>query len=112
MEALQFNHGFAERGVEVIHNYAKETRIPAGVSLSQHVHPFEHKSYLQSGHVRVIAGGISSVHHAPKWLTMAAGVEHEVIAITDAVWLCVWPMSVLDEKEIDAELVATGRITA
>jgi quercetin dioxygenase-like cupin family protein len=102
----RFNRGFAEHGVEVVHNYAKETRIPAGLTLGQHVHPFDHESHLKSGVVLLTVDGAPRRYEAPAWLTIKAGTSHQITAVTDAVWLCVWPMDVGDEHALDETITA------
>jgi quercetin dioxygenase-like cupin family protein len=100
-----FNVGFAAAGVQLVHNYAKETHIPAGCSLSQHVHPFDHKSILESGRVRVTADGVSRIYEGPAALVIKAGVQHQVEALTDAVWFCIWPMGIEDDSGLDEAIV-------
>lgn len=83
-----------KHGVVVIHHfsdreYAKETRIPAGVKLLQHRHKFSHLSILASGTaiVHVDVGEIT--YKAPECLTIKAGALHSVTALTDVVWYCI-----------------------
>jgi quercetin dioxygenase-like cupin family protein len=97
-------------GVEVVHHFAgglycKETRIPAGVKLTQHKHSFEHLSVLASGRVLVSVDGVETEHAAPAFLTIAAGKAHEVTALTDVVWGCLHATDCTDADKIDHELV-------
>lgn len=96
----------ADAGVGIAHHfssglYAKETHIPAGVKLTQHVHPFDHLSVLAKGSALVEAGRSRVVHHAPAVLTIKAGVAHEVTAISDVCWLCLHATEETDPERID-----------
>lgn len=98
-------------GVEVTHHFAgglycKETRIPAGVSLTQHKHSFDHLSVLAAGRVRVTVDGVSQEHQAPAFLAIAAGKAHEVLALTDTVWGCLHATDCTDPSEVDHQLVS------
>lgn len=78
-------------GVSVEHCYAKATKIPAGVTLTQHAHDFDHESVLAAGTVRLVVDGKSQTLNAPKCILIQAGKVHEVQALTDARWFCIWP---------------------
>lgn len=86
--------------------YAKETRIPAGTKLVQHVHNFDHLSALMKGSVMVEVDGKGEVFVAPKLLTIAAGKEHEVTAITDVLWVCLHATDETDPEKVDETLIA------
>lgn len=85
--------------------YAKETRIPAGYVLVQHVHKHDHLSILASGSVEMVVDGVKSVVEAPACLTIAAGKHHGIKSITDVVWYCVHATDCTDENEVDEVLV-------
>ena len=98
-------------GVGISHHfaggvYAKETRIPAGARLMQHVHAFDHLSVLASGSVIVRSDGWVESYSGPAVLTIKAGSAHEVDAITDAVWLCIHATDETDPEQVDAGLIA------
>ncbi len=98
-------------GVGIFHHfsggvYAKQTHIPAGVSLTQHVHSFDHLSILASGSVMVRADGWVESYTGPAAIEIKAGVAHEVEALTDATWFCVHKTDETDPEKIDAELIA------
>jgi quercetin dioxygenase-like cupin family protein len=100
-------------GVEVVHHfvgglYAKETRIPAGVTLTQHRHKFDHLSALMQGEAVVMVDGQHSTHTAPALITIRAGLAHEVTALTDVVWACLHATDALETDDIDAMLIAEG----
>lgn len=104
---MEFNQGFGDMGVGIAHHfssgvYAKETVIPKGTQLYQHKHPFDHLSILASGTVLVEQfGAESKTFTGPACLTIAAGIEHAVTALTDAVWFCVHATDCTDPDKID-----------
>lgn len=101
MEPL-IRHNFAD-GL-----YAKETHIPAGLKLAKHTHKFTHLSILARGSVRVRAGENSSIYAAPTCIEIKAGIEHEVEALTDAVWYCIHAIDETDETKIDEVIITKG----
>lgn len=88
--------------------YAKETRIPAGVFLQQHVHKYDHLSILASGRALVEVEGSVSEFSGPACLVIKAGKSHKVTAVTDAVWYCVHATSSIDESTVDSSLIMPG----
>jgi len=90
--------------------YAKETKIPAGFILVQHVHKHDHLSILASGSVEMVVDDVKSVVHAPACLTIAAGKHHGIKSLTDVVWYCVHATDCTDENEVDEVLVEPGDI--
>lgn len=100
-----------DAGVGITHHfvgglYAKETHIPAGIKLTQHVHSFDHLSALMKGCVVVEVDGKRTLHDAPALLTIKAGKAHEVTAITDVVWACLHATPETDPELIDAHLTS------
>lgn len=94
-------------GVDVAHHfgggaYIKETRLPAGTMLGQHAHVHDHLSVLMQGSVRLIVDGVAQEISAPEVLTLSAGRQHEVQALSDALWLCVWGTDETDPALVDA----------
>lgn len=69
--------------------YAKDTRIPAGIILIQHSHPYDHLSILASGKVILNVDGKDEVITGPACLNIKKGTEHSVTALTDSVWYCI-----------------------
>ncbi|HEV6964833.1 cupin domain-containing protein [Roseateles sp.] len=97
-------------GVQVEHHfgggvYAKQTLIPAGVVLSQHRHPHDHLSVLAAGRARVITDGAAREYVAPACITIHAGVEHQVIAVTDVVWFCIHATEDTDPATVDRTIL-------
>ena len=85
--------------------YAKETRIPAGSWLVQHIHKHSHLSILASGSIELVVDGEKSVLHAPACLSIAAGKHHGVKSLTDVVWYCIHATDCTDEDEVDEVLI-------
>lgn len=96
----QIKHNFAD-GL-----YAKETHLPAGLSLAKHTHQFTHLSILASGKVLVTAGEEQTIYEAPCCIEIHKGIEHEVTAITDAVWYCIHAVDETDETRVDEVIIA------
>lgn len=97
-------------GVEISHHfgigvYSKETKIPAGVVLTQHIHPYDHISFFQSGKAIVRIGEEKLVLEAPMWINVKAGVEHSVEATTDVVWYCSHVSNETDINKIDQSIL-------
>lgn len=86
--------------------YVKETRIPANMRLTQHVHKHDHLSVLISGEVIVSVDGVQTYYAAPVVLTIAAGKEHEVVSIINSVWLCIHSTDETDPEKVDQVIIA------
>jgi quercetin dioxygenase-like cupin family protein len=80
--------------------------IPAGLELTQHVHKFDHLSYLVKGSVMLEVDGKSEVHYAPKSFVIEAGKEHKVTSLSEAVWLCIHASDCTDPEKVDETLIA------
>jgi quercetin dioxygenase-like cupin family protein len=104
LSELKIDHHFV--GVR----YAKVTTIPAGAKLTQHVHTFDHDSVLLLGTARVTAGAKVSLLSAPAIIFMPAGIPHEVEAVQDCLWACLWanPEGHSDPEKFDAGVIAHG----
>ena len=107
---MRFSEGFAELGIKLVHHfadglYAKETVIPAGRILHQHVHSFDHLSILAQGRVRVTTADDDAEYEAPACILIKAGAAHVVRSITDATWYCVHSTGEKDPEKIDHTLV-------
>ena len=95
---------------EIIHHfcnglYTKEMRVDAGSLVMKHTHSYDHQSILVSGEAIVIAGDKPTKYTGPAILNIKADVEHEVIALTDIVWLCQHVTDCKDPSMIDEVLV-------
>lgn len=106
VEELQ-TEGFFGGGV-----YAKQTFIPKGMKLTQHVHLYDHLSLLATGSVEVCVDGVCHSYQAPcDPILILAGKAHEVTSLTDCIWYCLWAVDVATEalanaEAIDATLIA------
>lgn len=109
---MGFNQQFDAHGVQIAHHfgddgsgvYIKQTKIPAGVELAMHEHTFTHKSVLCHGSVRLSVGGVVRDVSGPAVLSVAQGVPHRVMALTDCVWLCIHATDETDPDQIDHTL--------
>ena len=88
--------------------YAKETRIPAGHYLVQHVHKHDHLSILAAGKIEVMVDGATNVIEAPRCLTIVAGKHHGVKALTDTIWYCIHATECDDVSKVDDVLIASS----
>lgn len=98
-------------GVGIVHHfvgglYAKETHIPAGVTLTQHSHAFDHLSALMKGSAVVEVDGREKLHDAPALLTIKAHKVHSVRAVTDVTWACLHATDETDPAKVDAGLIS------
>lgn len=87
--------------------YAKEMHLPAGYVATTHKHNFDHLSILAQG--TAIMNGIT--YHAPDVLTILAGVEHSITALTDTIWYCIHATDETDESKIDAILIQNAKLS-
>lgn len=85
--------------------YAKELHIPRGFVLVSHRHRYDHLSILASGEIWLTVDGATRTINGPRAITIRAGTEHTVRAITDAVWFCVHPTDETDIEKIDETLI-------
>lgn len=86
-----------DRGV-----YAKEVHIPAGYELVSHQHPYDHLSILAKGTIMLTVGDTPGQFLiGPRAITIAAGVEHSIVALIDAVWFCIHPHDETDPATVD-----------
>lgn len=98
-------HHFAGQG-DAKGVYAKETHIPAGVTLVQHRHEYDHLSVIGNGIVGVTINGEQKVWRGPAAITIRKGETHTVLAITDTVWFCIHPTDCTDAALVDEVILA------
>lgn len=70
----------------------KVTPLKAGMEVIQHKHQYPHLSILMSGTVVLKTDAWSRILNAtkePQSVVIEADTYHAVVAVTDAVWLCV-----------------------
>ena len=85
--------------------YTKEMRVDADSLVMKNTHDYDHQSILVKGEAIVIVDGVPSKHTGPAILNIKANIEHEVIAVTDIVWLCQHLTDCTDPSVIDEVLV-------
>jgi quercetin dioxygenase-like cupin family protein len=101
-EALGVVHYFPTEGNPV---YMRQMRAEAGKVIGSHRHTYEHYSVLCEGRVRAEYDGHVEEHEAPAVMVVPAGIEHQITALTDIVWLCVHGTTELDRESVDAVLI-------
>lgn len=67
-----------------------EYSVEDGFLLESHKHEHPHLSFLVSGTATVTIEGKTEIKHGPCAVSVPANTQHEVIAITPIVWLCIW----------------------
>lgn len=87
--------------------YAKEMRVPKGISLVSHVHKVDHFSILAVGRAAVEVDGVRKEYDAGSVVTIEAGKRHKVVALEDMVWFCIWPTDETDVEKIDEVLIGS-----
>jgi quercetin dioxygenase-like cupin family protein len=87
------------------HLYAKRISLKAGESVRKHCHSYSHLSLLASGRVVLERNGVKTWHDGDECINIAAGVDHTITAITDAVWYCIHATDEKDESRIDRVLI-------
>lgn len=99
LAGVKVNHHFGAK------EYMKETLIPAGVALEQHIHPHDHLSVLVSGKAIVSVEGKSTEHEGYTPFVIEAGKMHGVQALTDVVWLCIHGTTDKDPATVDSTIL-------
>jgi quercetin dioxygenase-like cupin family protein len=89
-------HGGDEEAGNV---FAVRTDIPAGKYLCSHKHAHGHMSILASGTVKAQIGGEIKEYTGPAIVNVPKDTFHEVFAITDAVWFCLWADELVDKQK-------------
>jgi len=65
-------------------------RIPAGLVIFTHTHPYDHLSVLYSGRCDLYKNGrYAETLTGPRAVFIGKGVSHEIFAITDCLWDCI-----------------------
>lgn len=86
--------------------YSKRTFVPAGLKLTQHVHPYDHASALVKGTVLLEVDGVERQIEAPAMLMIEAGKAHSVTALTDVVWHCLHITGDTDPETVDHSILS------
>jgi hypothetical protein len=85
--------------------YIKSMSIPAGHTIIQHKHEYDHLSVLATGSVLVMVDDVVSMYTAPACILIASGKYHAVEALTDTVWYCIHATDCTDINEVDNQLI-------
>lgn len=90
--------------------YAKKTVFPLGGRLHQHVHDYDHFSFVGSGRFRLLKYHVDNrevpfeitEHGVGEMVVVKAGIFHEVFALeSDSVWYCIHGVkSTMTEKDL------------
>ena len=101
----------AEIDLGIVHHfigddlYAKQMTLPADHRAVTHKHNFSHISVLSKGTASVRVDGVQETYHAPAFVEIKAGIEHEIIAMTDTTWYCIHVTDVKDPEKVDHTLI-------
>ncbi len=100
-----------QNGVIIKHHFAagtyiKETFIPAGITLTQHIHSYDHLSVLVSGKAIVEVNGEPKIYDTYMVMNIEAGKRHKVVAVTDVVWLCIHATDDKNPDTVDISLMS------
>lgn len=86
--------------------YAKEMHLSANHKAMSHKHLYSHLSIVGKGNCIVRVGNESKEYSAGDCIVIAAGLEHEIFAITDTVWFCIHATKETDPAKIDNVVIA------
>lgn len=78
------SHHFVGKG------YTKLFEIVRGSTIGQHAHLKDHMGVLLLGRVVIETADVRGEIQAPRVINIPAGVAHEISAIEDSLWGCVW----------------------
>lgn len=84
--------------------FVVETFAPAGYELGSHVHKHAHTSVLVQGVAEVIIDGVKNKYTGYNIVTVPAGSQHCVKALTDIIWLCLWDGELAPKEEAEESL--------
>jgi quercetin dioxygenase-like cupin family protein len=102
-ETLGVVHYFPTEGNPV---YLRKMEAPSGYVIGSHKHAYEHYSILCSGYAKAECEDRTWFYHAGDVMTVPAGVEHKITALTDIVWFCVHGTT--ETENIDEVLIEKG----
>ena len=94
-------HGGDEEAGEV---FIVETKADAGYMLGSHTHKHAHTSILVSGIADVTIDGETTRYMGYQVLQVPANTTHQVEAVTDILWLCIWNSNLAPIEEAEQSL--------
>lgn len=68
---------------------AKVYGLPANTLIEQHVHDYDHLSFMIAGKATVVAGGVATEYEGFNVITILAGVKHTIVAAEPTLWACI-----------------------
>lgn len=99
---------FHESGPDSGDVFVIETRAQAGMMLQSHEHAHGHLSVLVSGEADVTIAGVTRRMTGYRMVTIPAHTKHEIRAVTDVIWLCLWAGEVAPKQEATESLQLVG----
>jgi len=69
--------------------HIKRMELPAGYKALKHKHSYNHFSILSEGKALVRTDTTETEYRAGDCILIAAGVNHEIVALEDIVWFCI-----------------------
>jgi quercetin dioxygenase-like cupin family protein len=79
--------------------FVVETFAEAGYELGSHTHEHSHMSLLVSGKAVVTIDGVDTFYDGYNWIHVPANTTHQVKAVTDIIWLCIWADHLAPKQE-------------
>jgi quercetin dioxygenase-like cupin family protein len=111
LEALASVESESHRAVEVYGGDANSggvlavvTHIRGGFRLEAHRHDHGHLSVLAKGTADVTINGYTTRYTGPTHVCVPADSQHEVRAVTDVVWYCLWAEDAAPLDEVEDSL--------
>lgn len=84
--------------------FVVETKAEAGAKLTSHQHDHSHLSVLVSGKAEVEINGVTTIYEGYNLINVPKDVIHEVRALTDIIWLCIWDSDLAPRERAEQAL--------
>lgn len=109
-EEFKKHEGTFEIDLGTVHHfsdglYAKQMHLPKGYKAYSHKHTFSHLSILAKGKAQVTTDRGQEVFTAPACIDIAAGLNHEILALEDVTWFCIHATTEDDPDKVDQVLI-------
>jgi hypothetical protein len=95
-----------DREQELVHVYAREILLPAGLTIVGKIHKHAHLNMLMKGRVSVFTEKGREDFTGPLTMVSKAGTKRAVYAHEDTVWVTVHLTQSTDLDEIEDEIIA------
>jgi len=114
LEAIMFD--MEQVDIEPVHHfssgiYAREIKIPAGVTLTGKIHRTEHLNILAKGKITVVTDEGQKTIEAPYVMTCPPNTKRAGYAHTDCVWITIHGTDEKDIDKLEAELITTDYLS-